>query len=38
LTQISNRFDLLDELQRQKDDEVDDEGYTIDKDLILEAW
>ena len=38
LTEVSNRFDLLDELMRQKDDEIDDEGYTIDKNLILEAW
>ena len=38
LVEVPNKFDLLDELQRQKDDEIDEEGYTIDKDLIVEAW
>jgi len=34
----SNKFDLLDELQRQCDDDDDEEGYTLDKELILQAW
>lgn len=29
---------MSDEIQRECDDEVDDEGYTIQKQLILEAW
>jgi hypothetical protein len=29
---------MLDELLREFDDEIDVEGYTIDKDLIVEAW
>lgn len=35
---VSNKFDLLEELQRQRDDINDEEGYTINKDLILQAW
>jgi hypothetical protein len=29
---------MSDEIQRECDDEVDDEGYTIPKQLVLEAW
>lgn len=29
---------MMDELQRELEDEVDDEGYTIEKTLILDAW
>lgn len=35
---VSNKFDLLDEIQREQDEMADDEGYTIDKSLILQAW
>ena len=34
----SNQYDLLEELQREKDEHEDEEGYTIDKNLILQAW
>ena len=38
LKRVSEKFDLLDELQRQRDDKVDEEGYTIEADLIIKAW
>ena len=31
LQKVSNKFDLLEELQRQRDDDDPEEGYTIDK-------
>ena len=34
----SEKFDLLEELQRQREDENDEEGFTIEKELIIEAW
>ena len=35
---VNNKFDLLEELQRQQDDDEAEDGYTINKELILEAW
>ena len=35
---ISDKYDLLEEMHRQKEEDNDEEGYTIDKDLILRAW
>ena len=35
---VSNKFDLLEELQRQRDETDMEEGYTINADLIIEAW
>lgn len=34
----SNQYDLLEELQRENDEHEPEEGYTIDKNLILKAW
>ena len=34
----ANKYDMLDELMREFDDEIDVEGYTIEKDLIVQAW
>jgi len=33
-----NKYDVVDELARQNDDDIGEEGYTIEKDLIVEAW
>ena len=38
LKRVSEKFDLLEELQRQRDDKVEEEGYTIEADLIIKAW
>jgi len=38
LTLTSNKFDLLEELQTQNEEDEDEEGYTIDNGLILQAW
>ena len=35
---ISEKYDLLEEIQRQQEEDNDEEGYTIDADLILRAW
>jgi hypothetical protein len=35
---ISDKYDLLEENQRQKEEDNDEEGYTIDAELILRAW
>ena len=34
----SDKYDLVDELQREAEDDKPDEGYTIEKDLIVDAW
>lgn len=38
LTQVSEKFDLLQELQRQRDDNNEDEGYGLFKERIVRAW
>ena len=38
LKDFSDKFDILEELQRQRDDNNDELGYTIDADLIFKAW
>lgn len=32
------KYDLLDEIQRERDDEIDEEGYSVEKKLVIEAW
>ena len=38
LTQVSEKFDLLQELQRQRDDNNEDEGYGLNIEYITKAW
>ena len=38
MKRVSEKFDLLEELQRQRDDKVEEEGYTINADIIIKAW
>ena len=35
---MSDKFDLLEEIQRQREDVNDEEGYTIDKNFVVKAW
>ena len=38
LYRTSNKYDLLDEIERQIKDNNDEEGFTISTDLLFEAW
>jgi len=35
---VPPKNDLLDELMRVQDDDIDEEGYSISLDLVVEAW
>ena len=35
---VPPKNDLLDELMRVQDDYIDEEGYSISLDLVVEAW
>lgn len=35
---VPPKNDLLDELMRVQDDDIDEEGYSVSLDLVVEAW
>jgi hypothetical protein len=35
---VPPKNDLLEELMRVQDDDIDEEGYSISLDLVVEAW
>ena len=38
LMKVSAKYDLLEEIQRQQEEDEDEEGYTIEQEMILRAW
>ena len=38
LMKVSAQYDLLEEIQRQKEEDEEEEGYTIEAEMILRAW
>ena len=38
LMKVSAKYDLLEDIQRQREEDEEEEGYTIEAPMILRAW